>query len=146
MPCHFAHLSLLLTTNNLSESWLSSNTFIQRLTSFHRRCARYAAGHSTERPKQPRRRMDLSTDRYCSWSSGTSLRPIQEDIWGRRDGTCTPFRFRTIDVYRQCLASFPLACTGTNTSERRDLVIVTSGVLLRSALSQSLGVHDMYSF
>jgi hypothetical protein len=32
-----------------------------------------------------------------------------------------PFRFRTID--RQCLTSFPLACTGTNTSERSDLVL-----------------------
>jgi hypothetical protein len=43
-----------------------------KLFFFDARCIRCGPAYSTERPKQTRRRMELSTNRYCSRNSGTT--------------------------------------------------------------------------
>jgi hypothetical protein len=90
------------------------NTFTQRLTSFHRRCARCircGPAYSTERPKQTRRRMELSTDTVLETAG---LRPIEENIRRRRDtALCFAserYAIYTGNVWHPFL--FPLACTG----------------------------------
>jgi hypothetical protein len=116
------------------------NTFIQRLTSFHRRCARYAAGQrirqnaqTTQKkngPYPPRRRMDLSTDHtvleaagQSTTNSGRHLRPTRRVVYSVSfpNDRCIPAMFDILS----------LACTGTNTrSAESCLVIVTSGCFL----------------
>ncbi len=69
---------------------------------------RYRHAYSTERPEQPGRCMDLSSDRYCSRSSGTM---VNYDLYS----TSTQhyiLRFASERyIYQQCLASFPLNST-----------------------------------
>jgi hypothetical protein len=108
MPCHFAHLSLLLTTNNLSESWLSSNTFIQRLTSFHRRCARYAAGQHIRQndPNNPEEEWTYPPTDTVLEAAGLVYDQFRKTSEADATVYVYLFRFRTIDVYRQCLHPF----------------------------------------
>jgi hypothetical protein len=114
------------------------HTFIQRLTlSSTLRTIRCGPAHSTERPKQPRRRMDHPPTDTVLEAAGLVYDQFRKTSEADATVYVYLFRFRTIDVYRQCL--HPLACTGTNTSERRVLSCNSYiRVLLRSALSQSL--------
>jgi hypothetical protein len=91
-----------------------TENYMIKKTSSHRRCARCITGMHI-----PRRRMDPSTDRYCTRSSGTMA---NSGIHSTPSRNCSPFRFRTIHlsqvfgIYRKCLASSPLANT-------RDLLV-----------------------